>query len=166
MKKDGNNRSTAIACLGFLLSLVVTYLAAGLGAWVTGPSVQDWYPTLVKPALTPPSWVFPVVWNTLFFLMATAAWLVWRAGPSLKVRMALLLYLIHLVFNFLWSLLFFGMQRPDLALIEIFVLWGIILATLLTFRRIRSAAGILLLPYLVWVGFAIYLNFEFWRLNP
>jgi benzodiazapine receptor len=148
----------------------------GLGVWVAvtfaaawiGSRFQpgDWYAGLIKPALTPPARVFGPVWTLLYVMMATAAWLVWRKHGLANAIGSLGLFLGQLVLNALWSYLFFGLQRPGLAFLDIVVLWLAILATLVAFWRSHPAAGVLLLPYLLWVSFATYLNFQFWRLNP
>lgn len=122
-----------------------------------------WYAGLAKPAWTPPDWLFGPAWTTLYLLMALAAWKVWIAVR--RIDAALLLYLVQLVLNALWSWLFFGLQRPDLALANIVVLWLLILATLVLFWRRDRLAGVLMLPYLAWVGFATALNLAIWRLN-
>ncbi len=147
----------------------------GLGCWLAvtlaaawiGSRFQpgDWYAGLIKPALTPPAWVFGPVWTLLYVMMATAAWLVWRRYGLVKAIGRLGLFLGQLALNALWSYLFFGLQRPGLAFLDIAVLWLAILATFIAFWRSYPAAGVLLLPYLLWVSFATYLNFQFWRLN-
>ncbi len=147
--------------LGFWLA--VTFAAAWIGSRF---QPGDWYAGLVKPALTPPAWVFGPVWTLLYVIMATAAWLVWRRHGLSNAAGALGLFLGQLVMNALWSYFFFGLQRPGLALLDIITLWLAILVTLIAFWRSHPAAGILLLPYLLWISFAIYLNFRFWGLNP
>lgn len=146
----------AVAFFGFVLAC----LAVGaIGGWATASSVSTWFPTLAKPSFNPPSWVFGPVWTTLYIMMGTAAYLAWRAGASLT------LFWVQLGLNLGWSLLFFGLRRPDLAFFEILLLWGFILATLVGFWRVNRTAGYLLVPYLAWVSFASVLNFAIWRLN-
>ena len=127
-------------------------------------SPGEWYQSLQKSLLNPPDIVFPIVWNTLFVLMGIAAW---RIGEKQRkiVSLALALFVIQLCFNILWSYLFFGMHRPGLAAIEILFLWILILITTFIFYRIDKIAGILLIPYLGWVGFAVYLNLSIYYLN-
>lgn len=115
-----------------------------------------------KPAGNPPAWVFGPVWSALYLRMAVAAWLVWRVGGAGR---GLALWVAQLVLNAFWSLLFFGLQRPGLALLDIVLLVGAIAATLHAFHRVRPLAGWLLLPCLAWVGFAAYLNVGLWILN-
>lgn len=140
------------------LSLVICFAISGIGGAVTAGPVQTWYPALLKPAFTPPPPVFPIAWTLLFLLMAVAAWRVWLVAGWQRARPALTLFAIQLAFNLGWSVLFFGLQRPDLALLEVLALWLLIAATLRAFARIDRWAALALVPYLAWVGFAILLN--------
>lgn len=149
-----------------LLSLAACFAVSALGGAITAGPVKSWYPALAKPALTPPDLAFPVVWTLLFAMMALAAWRVWRAAGWPESRAALALFGLQLLLNLGWSALFFGLQRPGLALAEIALLWLAIAATIGAFARLDRPAALLLLPYLGWVSFAIYLNFAIWRLNP
>jgi len=148
-----------------LVSLVTCLGISGIGAWLTTESVRTWFPTLQRPPLAPPNWVFGPVWTVLYILMAVAAWLVWRRRHEVDVRRPLLLFSVQLALNLLWSALFFYLQNPAAALIEIVVLWALIATTLVAFWRVSRWAGLLLIPYLAWVTFATYLNFGFWVLN-
>jgi tryptophan-rich sensory protein len=142
--------------------LVVTFVAAAIGGLAASGSVRSWYPALVKPAWSPPSWVFGPVWTVLYAMMAVAAWLVWRqAGWG----GALALFGVQLALNAAWSPLFFGLHRIDLALADIVLLWAAIVATTVAFWKVTPVAGWLLVPYLLWVTFAMALNFALWRLN-
>jgi translocator protein len=123
-----------------------------------------WYAQLEKPAWNPPSWVFGPVWTVLYILMGVAAWLVWDRHRG-AAKVALTLFVVQLVFNAAWSWLFFGLQSPGLAFGGIVVLWLLLLATTAAFWRERTVAGVLLLPYVAWVTFAMALNFAIWRLN-
>jgi tryptophan-rich sensory protein len=154
------------SALGLAGWLAASFAAAGLGGIATASSVADWYPTLAKPAWTPPSWLFGPVWTVLYASMAVAAWTVWKkAGGFGGARGALLLHLLQLVLNGAWSWLFFGMRRPGLAAVEIAVLWLAVLATTVAFARRSPLAGGLMVPYLLWVTFASALNVAIWRLN-
>ena len=113
----------------------------------------------------PPSWVFGPVWTLLYCMMAVAAWLVWRRGGWPAQKKPLGLYLVQWALNALWTPLFFGLQRPGLALADIVALDVVALATLISFWRVKRAAGLLLTPYALWVAFATALNFAIWRLN-
>ena len=137
-------------------------LLAGFIGSFFGPG--EWYLSLRKSSLTPPNIVFPIVWNILFVLMGIAAWRISEKQQKI-ISFALTLFLIQLIFNILWSYLFFGMRRPDLALVEILVLWIFILSATIVFYKIDKMAGTLLMPYLVWVGFACYLNYSIYSLN-
>lgn len=153
------------SAIGLILWLVLCYGAAFLGSLATGPAIPTWYADLNKPAFTPPNWLFGPVWTLLYTLMGIAAWLVWRRAAQWRVGPALLFFCLQLVLNVLWSLLFFGLQNPGLALVDIVALWLMILATTAAFWQVSGAAGALLLPYLAWVGFAAVLNYQLWWLN-
>lgn len=129
---------------------------AGNGA-ATAIGVDGWYQTLARPSFNPPDWLFAPVWSVLFALMAIAAWRVWRTDHPDRLR-ALALFGLHLILNLLWSVLFFGLQQPALALADLVVLWLAILAVAVAFARIDRVAGLLLAPYLAWVSFAGVLN--------
>ncbi|MEJ2678407.1 MAG: tryptophan-rich sensory protein [Gemmatimonadota bacterium] len=144
--------------LGFIAFLALVAVTAALGSVYTSMSIPGWYGTLAKPDWTPPAWVFGPVWTTLYLLMAVAGWLVWRPGGFRGARLGLTLFAVQLALNVGWSLLFFGMRDPTLALAEIVALWLLILWTTVVFWRHRPLAGVLFLPYLVWVAFAGMLN--------
>lgn len=154
---------TAMALLAFL---AVTYAVAALGAVLTARSVADWYPGLTKPSWTPPAWVFGPVWSLLYTLMAVAAWLVWRRLGGAAATLPLALYGLQLGLNLAWSALFFYAHQPAWALVDIVALWLAIVGTLLVFWRAAPPAGGLLVPYLLWVSYALTLNYGIWRLNP
>lgn len=144
-------------------------LAEGVGllaGWLTRNDTAAYSQSLVQPPLSPPALVFPIVWGILFALMGAAAARIWLAPPSPLRTRGLLLYFVQLAFNFFWSILFFHFQAFGLALFWLAVLWGLILWMLLTFRRVDGPAAWLVLPYLLWVSFAAYLNLGIWYLNP
>lgn len=145
-----------------LIIWIVICLIAGYVGSLFNPG--DWYSGMQKSSLTPPNFVFPIVWNILFILMGIAAWRVWGKREK-GAGFAIALFLVHLIFNMFWSYLFFGIQRPDLALVEIVLLWGIILLVIVAFFKVDKLAGIIMLPYIAWVSFAIYLNYAFVNLN-
>ena len=152
--------------LKLAIAVAVSEFAGVVGSVFTVPSISTWYATLARPELAPPNWVFGPVWTTLFALMGVAAFLVWQKGLNRKdVRVALWVFFLQLVLNTLWSIVFFGLHSPGAALIEIAILWVSILATILTFYKVSKAAAYLLLPYIVWVTFAAYLNYAIWALN-
>lgn len=125
----------------------------------------EWYESLNKSSLTPPNIVFPIVWNILFVLMGISVWLVWKSKLGKSKIIAITIFITQLIFNIFWSYLFFGINRPDLALIEIITLWLLILITFIIFYRVSRLSGVLITPYLLWVTFAIYLNYSIVSLN-
>jgi translocator protein len=148
-----------------VLFIAVCLAVAGLGAISTAASVRNWYPMLHKPSWTPPSWLFGPVWTILYLMMAIAAWLVWRRRGLVTVNSALGLFAFQLALNVAWSPLFFGLKNPLAGLLDIVPLWAAIMATLISFWKISPAAGVLLVPYWLWVGFATALNFAIWKMN-
>ncbi len=149
-----------------VIAIVGSELAGIIGSVFTAPAIAGWYATIVKPELNPPAWVFGPVWTTLFALMGVAAFLIWKQGLERRdVRIALGIFVGQLALNTLWSILFFGLQNPGAAFIEIVILWFAILATIVAFARISRPAAWLLAPYILWVSFASYLNFSIWMLN-
>ncbi len=150
------------ALAGFV---AVCFAAAGLGVWLTGSAVTSWYQTLNKPSWNPLDWLFGPVWSVLYLMMAVAAWIVWQRLGWQRGAVPLILFAVQLVLNVAWSGLFFGLRSPAAALFEIVLLWGAILATLLSFWRVSRGAGWLMVPYLLWVSFASILNLAIWRLN-
>lgn len=143
----------------------ICFGAAAIGSWFTAGSVKSWYPTLLKPAGTPPAWVFGPVWSMLYLLMGTAAWLVWQQRPAVPVTIPLALFFIQLALNAAWSFVFFGLRQPGPALIEITVLVAAIAATMTYFAQVSRPAAWLMTPYAAWVLYATFLNFGIWRLN-
>ncbi|MGE0260997.1 MAG: TspO/MBR family protein [Alphaproteobacteria bacterium] len=139
----------------------MTFVAALVGAQF-GP--DGWYAGLAKPSWTPPGWLFAPVWTVLYLLIATAGWLVWRAARAMAV-FPVILWAVQIMLNGAWSWLFFGLERPGLALLDIAGLMVAIVAFIVAARRFSPAAAWLFLPYALWVGFAAALNFEIWRLN-
>ncbi len=149
-----------------IIAIVVSELAGVIGSLFTVSAIPTWYAGLVKPALNPPAWVFGPAWTTLYFLMGVAAFLIWKNGWERKdVRMALGVFGIQLFLNAIWSIIFFGLQSPALALVDIVLLWLAIVWTMLVFYKISKPAAYLLIPYLLWVSFASYLNYSIWMLN-
>jgi translocator protein len=141
-------------------------LGAGwVGSLATQEAVKTWYPTIAKPVFNPPSWVFGPVWTILYVLMGVSLFLVVRDGKLRAQRTALVVFGAQLVLNTLWSFLFFGAQRPGVALVEILLLWGAILWTIILFGRRSRTAAMLLYPYIAWVSFATVLNVAIWWLN-
>jgi benzodiazapine receptor len=151
-----------------ILIFVATCLAVGyLSGTVTRSSVTTWFPTLIKPSFNPPAWVFAPVWSFLYIIMGVAAGRVWSHIDFKReeVRNALIFFIIQLTLNAAWSLVFFGLKNPLLALIEIVLLWLMIYETYIKFAKIDKIAGYLFIPYLLWVSFATVLNASIWWLN-
>ena len=149
---------------GALALFPVACIGGGAASGLATPP-GEWYASLAKPTWTPPGWVFGPAWTLLYTLMAVAAWQVWRRRAATDVRMPLALFAIQLVLNLAWTPLFFGMQRPGLALAEIVVMLAVILATTASFVRVSTTATVLMLPYCAWVCFATALNWAIWQMN-
>jgi len=146
----------------FIIFLVLCFSAALPGAFfIPG----EWYASLAKPSFNPPNWIFGPVWTILYTVMATAVWLVWRKDGFKQSAAAIFVFFQQLVLNALWTVLFFGMHSPKFALIDITLLWIAILVTAFEFRNHSRPAAFLMVPYLLWVSFALLLNFFIWRLN-
>jgi tryptophan-rich sensory protein len=156
-------RSRSSQWFGLLGWLVTAFLAAAVGA-IASADAASFYAQLSKPAWAPPAWVFGPVWSVLYALMGVAAWLVWRSPGS--TRMALALFAAQLVANALWSWLFFAWHRGALAAVEVLFLLALIAATVVAFWRASRLAAVLLVPYLLWVGFAAVLTWAIWQGNP
>jgi tryptophan-rich sensory protein len=137
-----------------------------IGSIFTKPAILSWYGPLKKPFFTPPDWVFAPVWIILYILMGVAAFLVWRKSINQKQsRSALILFGVQLILNVLWSVTFFGLRSPLGGLIEISILAVAILLTIQSFLQVSRVAGLLLIPYFLWVAFASGLNLSIWVLN-
>lgn len=153
--------------LALALSVLAVEIVGASGSIFTVRGLGPWYDSLQRPALAPPNWVFGPVWTALFALIGVALWLVWRQVDSSprEVRIGFGVFVVHFVFNLGWSAVFFGMQELGWGLAVIGVLWLLIVATMWTFDRVDRRAPLLLVPYLLWVSFAAYLNYRFWVLN-
>ena len=172
-----------------VITVALSELAGIIGSIVTIPAIPGWYAALVKPALNPPSWVFGPVWTTLYFLMGVSLYLVWThdwnvnhpiltktrkawnpwserfwRGDLQKVNV-MAIFAIQYLLNIAWSVVFFGMHLPSMAFFVILALWVSILYTIVNFYRISKLAAYLLVPYILWVSFASYLNYAIWMLN-
>ena len=152
--------------LKIIISVVICLLAGAIGAATTQTSVNTWYLTVNKPSFNPPNWVFSPVWTILFILMGIAAGLVWNRGFYHKwVKIALYHFGFQLLLNISWSLVFFGLNEILGALIVIIALFVLLLFTFKWFKVVNTTAAYLLIPYILWVGFASVLNFCIWQLN-
>ena len=146
------------------IALILPLAVGGLSALLSGGTTI--HSDLLRPPLSPPGWLFPIVWTALYILMGYASYRIWQSdAPEQEKRRALLLYALQLIANFLWSILFFGTGSLLGALICLLVLWALLFATIRVFTAIDEKAGDLLLPYILWVSFAAYLNLGFFLLN-
>jgi tryptophan-rich sensory protein len=152
--------------LFIVIAVTICLLIGFLAGFATQSSVDTWYATLNKPSFNPPNWIFAPVWTLLYILMGIAAGLVWAKGfYHIWVKTALYYFGFQLLFNALWSIVFFGFQEPFWALLVILVLLILILLTIKWFKIVSKPAAYLLLPYLLWVCFAMLLNYKIWELN-
>lgn len=151
--------------LGLLKCIAIPLLVGGVSAFLSGGGMQS-FGMLTQPPLSPPGWLFPVVWTILYILMGIASWLVWTSNANKQdIFYALMVYGRQLFVNFFWSIFFFRLHWYLFAFVWLLLLWGLILANILVFYPIRKTAAYLLIPYLVWVTFAGYLNLGIWYLN-
>lgn len=149
-----------------IFSLVLCQLVGIIGGLFNAATIRTWYLTLNKPPFNPPNWVFGPMWITLYLLMSIALFLVWTTdSPGKAKQIAMIFFFIQLAINMAWSFLFFYLKSPILGLIDIIALLVFILLTIWKFFPVNRAAGYLMLPYLLWVGFAAILNYSIWTLN-
>lgn len=152
--------------LRLLASIILCESAGFIGSLFTRQSVSTWYAEIQKPFCTPPSWVFAPAWTILFILIGISFWIIWEKRlEGRENKKAIVLFFAQLLLNIAWSFLFFGLRSPLYALIEIAVLWGAIMATMISFYKISKKAAWLLLPYLLWTGYALSLNLSIYLLN-
>lgn len=150
----------------FLVAVIGCELVGIISTPLTLSAIPTWYSTLNKPPFSPPNWIFGPVWTILYFLMGVSAFLIWQKGlKKRQVKEALIYFVAQLSFNFVWSILFFGLRSPILGLIDILVLWVLILVTIVKFYKISKTAAYLLAPYILWVSFALILNLSIVLLN-
>lgn len=148
------------------IGVFICLLIGFLGSIATQSSVNDWFTTLDKPVFNPPSWVFAPVWTLLYILMGVAFGIVWAKGTyHAWVKTAMYHFGFQLLFNLLWSVVFFGLQSPLFALLVIIALLIVLALTIKWFKIVHPVAAYLLIPYFIWVLYAAALNFEIWRLN-
>jgi tryptophan-rich sensory protein len=160
-------KRTGIVVFKLISSILICQVAGFVGSLFTRAAVPTWYSTLNKPAFTPPSGVFGPVWTTLYLLMGTSLFLVWRTDGGLRQRReALAVFVFQLALNTLWSILFFGLRSPLAGLVGIICLWAVLWLTIYLFARISKLAAWLLAPYLLWLSFAFVLNISIFVLNP
>lgn len=149
-----------------IYSILLSWSAGIIGSIFTFQSISTWYVLLNKPDFNPPNYLFGPVWSVLYTLIGISFYFIWRTPKTSLRDQAIRIFLIQLVFNGLWSIVFFGFRELFAALIVILILWVLILMTILRFWRLNKTAAYLLLPYLLWVSIATVLNFSIWKLNP
>ncbi|MFC4210107.1 TspO/MBR family protein [Pedobacter lithocola] len=152
--------------LAFIINIAITLSVGVLGGWATAKSVQTWYPTLNKPSFNPPNWLFGPVWISLYLLIGIAAYLVWiRRDEIVHFPRTVAIYLIQLLLNLAWSFIFFYLHEIGIALIEIILLLIFIIINAITFYKINKWAGLIFIPYILWVSFASFLTYNIFILN-
>ncbi len=144
------------------LILLVTFLASGVGSFVTSSFKEPWYSEILLPTFNPPSWVFGPVWTTLYILMSLAAWLAWKQTSDKKI---LQIYFIHLFFNSLWSVIFFGFHQIFIALIDLGIIIIFIIWLMKIYYQVNKISFLLMIPYLLWSSYALMLNVAIFYLN-
>lgn len=153
------------SALGLVGWTILCFTAAGVGSSFTMPQIETWYAELNKPSFNPPNWIFGPVWTTLYLMMAIAVWLIWKNAGWVNAPHSLGMWCFQLLLNTTWSVIFFGLENPTLAAVEIVVLWISILIVIVIFWRHSRFAALLMVPYLLWVSFAAVLNFSIVALN-
>ncbi len=149
-----------------VISILIPLAVGSISSFFTMSSIPTWYNALTKPTLSPPNWVFAPVWTLLYILMGVSLYLIWKKGFGKKqVKTAVYLFSIQLLLNFLWTFIFFGLKNMPFAFIEIVVLWFMILVTIIKFYKISRQSAYQLIPYILWVSFASYLNISIFLLN-
>ena len=144
------------------LILLVTFAASGIGGFVTSSFKEPWYSEILLPSFNPPSWVFGPVWTTLYILMSLAAWLAWKQTSDKKI---LQIYFIHLFFNSLWSVIFFGFHQIFIALIDLGIIIIFIIWLMKIYYQVNKISFLLMIPYLLWSSYALMLNVAIFYLN-
>lgn len=159
-------KNKTILALKLLASLIICQIAGFIGAIFTTPAISTWYATLEKPTFNPPNYLFAPVWTILFIAMGVALFLIWAKTKNDKEKkLAILLFAIQLFFNIMWSIVFFGLHSPFLGIIIIIILLALIITTTIRFFKLSETAGILMIPYILWVSFATVLNIALYMLN-
>tara|TARA_B100000965_G_scaffold401284_1_gene424802 strand:- start:2429 stop:2896 length:468 start_codon:yes stop_codon:yes gene_type:complete len=148
--------------LSLVLILLVTFLASGIGSFATSSFKEPWYSEIILPSFNPPSWIFGPVWSTLYILMSIAIWSAWKKNSDKKL---LWIYFIHLFFNAIWSVIFFGFHKIGLALIDLSIILIFIIMLMKIYFRINRISFYLTLPYFLWSSYALILNASIFYLN-
>lgn len=149
-----------------IIAVAIPLVVGGISGYFTVSGVESWYLTLQKPSWNPPNWIFGPVWTTLYVMMGIALFLVWKEDTSSELKaIAVILFAVQLLLNFFWSFIFFKLEQPGWAFVEILVLWLMLLACIFAFGQVNKTAAWLLVPYISWVSFATILNGTIWKLN-
>jgi tryptophan-rich sensory protein len=149
-----------------IIAILIPLIIGAVSGFFTSEAVTGWYAAIQKPSFNPPNGIFAPVWTTLYIMMGIALYLVWKQERNTKIwRQALFLFGLQLFLNFCWSLIFFKLEQPGWALVEMVCLWISILLTIIWFSKLSKVSAWLLVPYICWVSFAALLNYEIWRLN-
>ena len=151
--------------LKLIISIISCELVGILGAFFTTKNIPIWFEGLKKPSFNPPNWIFGPVWFILYFIMGISFYLIWNKSGEVNIKIPVLFFILQLIFNFFWSVIFFGLKMPGLAFIDILVLSALILICIIVFYSISNTASYLLIPYFLWVCFASLLNYKIWTLN-
>ncbi|MFP4403398.1 MAG: TspO/MBR family protein [Nanoarchaeota archaeon] len=155
-----------INIIKLIISIIICQLAGVIGSIFTVNTIATWYETLNKPFFNPPGFIFGPVWIILYFLIGISLYSVWSKKINTKTKkLAIIIFFIQLILNAMWSIIFFGLKSPFFAFIEIIFLWIFIFLTMFYFNKISKIATYLLIPYLLWVSFALILNFSIYLLN-
>lgn len=149
-----------------IISIAIPLAIGLIGGGFTASQIPVWFAHLNKPSWNPPSWLFAPVWTTLYIMMGIALYLVWKSDAAKSIKKsAIIFFEIQLILNFCWSFIFFNQHQIGWAMIDISFLWLFIVATIFSFRKISLTAAWLMVPYILWVSFASFLNYSIWQLN-
>ena len=155
-----------IGIFKLLITIIVCQCAGLIGSLFTASAINGWFSELNHPSFTPPDWLYPPIWITGYLLIAIAAFLIWWRGLHIRpVRVAMILFLVQLFLGVVWAYILFGLQSVLFGLIAVMALWIVLLFTVIQFYKVSVAAGSLMIPYMVWVTFAIILNGSLYLLN-
>ncbi len=149
----------------YAIAIAITEAVGALSGFLTREGAQVFGELVVQPPLSPPAILFPIVWGILYALMGFGVARIYESEPSPARTRSMNLYVVQLVVNFFWSLIFFNAQAYGFAVLWLLFLWGLVLAMILSFRKVDSLAAWLQVPYLLWLTFAAYLNIGVWILN-
>ena len=152
-----NNKYISLA-----LILLITFLASSIGGFVTSSFKEPWYSEIILPTFNPPSWIFGPVWTTLYIFMSVAAWIVWNKTLDKK---NLQIYFVHIFFNAIWSVIFFGFHQIFVALIDLGIILIFIIWLMKIYYQINKISFVLMIPYLLWSSYALVLNATIFYLN-